>query len=65
MRHTINNFKQELKEMDKKELQELLDELQQTRMMEYTRAVRGESSLDIRLIKKQIAIIKTVMREQK
>lgn len=63
MKHTLNNFKQDVRSMTKEEQEDLLKELKASKSFEYTKAIRGESSLDVRLIRRQIAILKTIMNE--
>lgn len=63
-RHTLNNFKQKIKAMDREEQKQELLELRKTLMEAKTKAQKGEHGPNVRLVKHQIAILKTVMNEK-
>jgi len=63
-RHTLNNFKRKIKDMDKEEQKQTLSELRQTLMEAKTKAQKGEFGPNVRLVRHQIAILKTVMNER-
>ena len=64
MKHTLNNFKSSVREMDRDEQKKLLDDLRLTLMRERTIAEKGGGSLNLGLIRRQIAIVKTIMGEK-
>jgi ribosomal protein L29 len=63
MKHTTNNFKTEVRGMNKEQQQAVLAELKTTLISESARSSRGEKTVNIGYLKKQIAILKTIMKE--
>ena len=64
MKHTHNNFKADARNMTKEEQRALLADLQTTLMTESARSTRGEKTVNIGYLKKQIATLKTIMNDR-
>jgi len=63
-RHTLNNFKQKIKAMDKEEQIQTLTDLKATLMEARTKSQKGEAGPNVWLVRREIAILKTVMNER-
>lgn len=59
MRHTLNKFKDTIRNMTKEEKEQLLADLKLTLMTERSKCAKGGSSMNIRLLRRQIAMVKT------
>lgn len=63
MNQTWSKFKSKIKELKREQKEELLKELHETLISEYTKAHRGGNvkTMNIRLLRKQIAYLKTIL----
>ena len=64
MRHTLNNFRTDVRNMTREEQIEKLNEIRVTLITETSKAKKGGEHSDIRLLRKEIAIIRTIMKEK-
>lgn len=62
-KYTWNNFKRKLKEMTDEEKRTFLKDLQAEYMTERTLTKRGLDHSNVRLLRKKIACIKTILHE--
>jgi len=60
-RHTWNEFKSKVKEMNTEEKKEFLKELQLEHMEAYTRKFQSPDVAKMRTLRKKIAYMKTIM----
>jgi ribosomal protein L29 len=66
MNQTWSKFKSKIKDLKREEKEALLKELHEVLIAEYTKAHRGGNvkTMNIRLLRKQIAYLKTIMNQK-
>jgi ribosomal protein L29 len=64
MKHTWNTFKASINEMSDSEKRDLLKQLHADLMYSYTRRFQDQNMMKCKLLRKQIAYIKTALNEK-